>query len=83
MSDYFNEREEKRMTGTPEGVPVLAGPAEHVGRGPQSPPPSEVESEAPAVQPEEEESPGAGPAVPGAECLATRAGSRSNLRIEL
>ena len=24
MSDYFNEREEKQMTGTPEGVPVLA-----------------------------------------------------------
>jgi len=24
MSEYFNEREEKQMTGTPEGVPVLA-----------------------------------------------------------
>ena len=24
MSDHFNEREERQMTGTPEGVPVLA-----------------------------------------------------------
>ena len=44
MSDYFNEREEKQMTGTPEGVPVLAplAPAglSHPVRE-SSPPPSE------------------------------------------
>ena len=55
MSDYFNEREEKKMTGTPEGVPVLAplAPAglSHPVRESLLPPP-EPEEDGEADQPD-------------------------------
>jgi len=57
MSDHLKKREEEQRGGTPEGVPQLASPSEHAGWGPQSPPPSKVESEAPAVQAEPFEGP--------------------------
>jgi transposase InsO family protein len=56
MSDYFKERAEKQMTGTPEGVPVLAplAPAglAHPARE-SSPPPAEPEAEGQADRPDE------------------------------
>lgn len=56
MSDYFNEREEQPMSGTPEGVPVLA-PLSLAGLAhpaPESSPPlAEPETEGPAAQPDE------------------------------
>ena len=63
MFDHLKKREEEQRGGTPEGVPQLASPAEHAGWGPQSPPPSKVESETAAVQPEGDESSGAEPFV--------------------
>jgi hypothetical protein len=53
MFDHLKKREERQMEGIPEGVPSLAplALAEHAGWGPQSPPPSEVESEAPMGRP--------------------------------
>jgi transposase-like protein len=61
MSDYFNEREQKLMTGTPEGVPLLA-PLSLAGlarsASESSPPPPEPETEEPIEQPDEPASAG-------------------------
>ena len=53
MSDYLNQREEEQLAGTPEGVPVLAPPAELAAAAESASPPPEPEAEEPARQADE------------------------------